>query len=90
MAEPILEKILHPQKICSHCQEETKVFTLTGLKVLESDRQVPYQVCSLCCKQLQRLSSYRPIEAKKRRDFWEVIWENLEKIYEGEGALETA
>ena len=63
--------------MCTLCADKVNAAELSGVKIFSTDKQIPYQLCFDCCKKLNGLSPYSPIELKKRRDFWEDVWARL-------------
>ncbi len=63
---------------CTLCIKKADGFSVTGIKIVAS-KEVPYQLCANCCKELQGLSYYSPAESKKRRAFWDRVWDNLQQ-----------
>jgi hypothetical protein len=62
---------------CTLCSNIADNFEITGVKALAEKKQIPYQLCLNCCKELHSLSFYSPLQVKKRREFWENVWAQL-------------
>jgi len=61
---------------CTLCKETNERFEITGTRLIEAKEKI-YKLCSTCCRQLRLLSTYKPSDVKKRRQFWESVWETL-------------
>lgn len=67
---------LEANHACTLCKENNERFEITGSRLIEAKERF-YQLCSTCCRQLRLLSTYKPSDVKKRRQFWESVWEVL-------------
>lgn len=59
--------------ICAYCQSEDISVGLSGVKQLSSGESVTYNLCKECCKNVKRISVYRPDELNKRQEFWAKV-----------------
>jgi len=58
---------------CTLCRENNERFEITGTRLINEAERV-YQLCSTCTRQLRLLSTYKPSDVKKRRQFWDDVW----------------
>lgn len=64
---------------CTLCCENKERFEITGTRLINEAEKV-YQLCVTCTRQLRLLSTYKPADVKKRRQFWEDVWVALAAV----------
>lgn len=63
------------EQMCSYCNQVSQHFEVSGMRKLDGNDFISYQLCKPCNSMLANLNPR--VEAEKRRKIWDTIWQNL-------------